>query len=134
MINTNPITVVNVLERDPHEIAAFLNTHVLGNKIPQYTANHPLSIQHDLMPLLGIYSNNKSYVTELYNIVISALFAQKIHKRKKNEFYDVDVYTMLEAKKEILYRTAQALDRMYEAASRLMTGIGQPDSRMGRMP
>jgi len=134
MINVEPITITNILEKGPQEIAAFLNTHVLAHKIPQYTANNPLTIQHDLVPLLGLYANNKAYTTELYNIVISALYTQKAHKRSKSQFYDDDVYTMLEAKKEILYRTTQALDRMYEATSRLMTGIGQPDSNMGRLP
>jgi hypothetical protein len=127
-----PVTVVNVLEVPPREVAHFLNTHVLNNKIPLYTPNHQVSVQADLVPRLGKYANDKAYVTELYNIIISAYFEQKGSKRRKDGQFDEDAYTDLEAKKEILYRTAQALDRMYEAASRLMTGIGAPDSRMGR--
>jgi hypothetical protein len=132
MINTESVTVTNVMTRPAHEIAAFLNTHVLNAKIPVYTANQQVSIQHDLVPLLSVYANNRAYVTELYNIVISAFFEQKAAKKKKSIDFDDDIYIMLEAKKEILYRTSQALDRMYEATSRLMTGIGQPDSNMNR--
>ena len=132
MINTEPITVTNILVRPVHEIAAFLNTHVLNAKIPIYTANQQVSIQHDLVPLLSVYANNRAYVTELYNIVFSAFIEQKIAKKKKAVEFDDDIYIMLEGKKEVLYRTSQALDRMYEATSRLMTGIGQPDANMNR--
>ena len=132
MIHTEPITVTNVLLRPVHEIAAFMNTHVLNAKIPVYTANQQLSIQADLVPLLSVYANNRAYVTELFNIVLSAYIEQKIAKKKKAVDFDDEIYVSLEGKKEVLYRTSQALDRMYEATSRLMTGIGQPDSNMNR--
>ena len=127
-----PITITNVLQKRSRDVAGYINTSVLNNKIPSYTANSPLSIQTDLIPLLGLYANLKSYVTELYNIVYSEYCEQKSNKKnKKNEFND-DYYVDLEAKKEILHRSIYALDRLYEAASRLMTGIGEPDPRMNR--
>jgi len=130
----DPVTITNVLDKTPLQVAQFLNTHVLNNKIPQYTANSPLNVLEDLVPRLSKYANDHSYVTELYNIVISAYFEQKKNKRSGNNGFNEDAYTDLEAKKEILYRTAQALDRLYEAASRLMTGIGAPDPKMNRHP
>jgi len=127
-----PVTVTNVMELAPIQISNFLNAHVLSNRLPPYTPNNQLSVQADLVPRLGKYANDKAYVTELFNIIISKLYEQKKHKRNKDEKYDADVHSDLEAKKEILYRTGQALDRYYEGASRLMTGIGAPDSNMNR--
>jgi len=129
-----PVTVLNIMEKRPEEVAAFLNTHVLSNKLPIYTANHQISVRDEIIPRLSKYSNDHSYVTELYNLVIAQYFRQKKEKRAKSDEYDEDEYTDLEAKKEILYRTAQSLDRLYEAASRIMTGIGEPDSRLSRHP
>jgi len=127
-----PITVTNILNVEPEQVAYFMNRHILSNKLPQFTPNHQVSIKGDLVPRLAKFANDRSYVTELYNIVISGYFKQKEFKRGKADLFDPDAYNSLEAKKEILYRTAQALDRLYEAASRLMTGIGQPDSNMNR--
>jgi len=126
------ITSTNVLERSAMELTHFLNTHVLVHKIPQYTPNHPLTVKNDIVPLLGLYANSRAYVTELFNIVITAYYEQKAFKKQKSDHFNDVYYSSLENKKEVLYRTAQALDRLYEAASRLMTGIGQPDSNMGR--
>lgn len=131
-IQTPLITVTNILEVEPEQVAQFMNMHILSNKLPHFTANNAISVTSELMPRLCKYSNDKAYVTELYNIVISAYFKQKAHKKDKDGNFDDTVYLLLEAKKEILYRTSQALDRLYEATSRLMTGIGQPDSKMNR--
>ena len=122
-----PVTITNILTIECIKVANFLNAHVLSNKIPPYTPNNQLSIQADLVPRLGKYANDKAYVTELYNIVISELYKQKRNKKNKSD-YDGDAHLDLEAKKEILHRTVYALDRLYEAASRLMTGIGTPDT------
>lgn len=130
----DPITITNVLQKTPSEVSNYLNVHILNTKIPQYTANHPVNIQHDLVPLLSHYANCHCYATELYCVVIGAYFEQKSHKRTKNGQYDEGYYTDLEAKKEILYRVAQTLDRLYEATSRIMTGIGEPDPRQNRHP
>ena len=126
-------TITNVLKQRPSDMAGFISTHILSHKVPSYTPNHPLSVS-ELVPLLSLYANNHAYVTELYNVVFCALYEEKKHKRSKDGQYDEDIYTDLEAKKEVLYRTAQSLDRMYEAASRIMTGIGAPDPRSGRHP
>jgi hypothetical protein len=130
--SVQPVTITNVLDITSEHLAYFLNRNILSNKIPQFTPNHPVSVQHDLIPRLGKYANDLAYITELYNIVISGLYIQKNYKRSKDELYDSDIHNTLEAKKEILYRTSQAINRLYEAASRLMTGIGAPDSSMGR--
>ncbi len=123
-----PVMITNILDITAEHLSYFIARNILSNKIPQFTANHPLSVQHDLVPRLGKYANDLAYVTELYNVVISSLYIQKNHKRNKDESYDADVHNTLEAKKEVLYRTSQAVTRLYEAASRLMTGIGAPDN------
>jgi hypothetical protein len=129
-----PITVTNILEKRPEELAGFLNTHVLSNKLPIYTANHQVSVSSEIVPRLSKYANDKAYVTELYNIVIAQYFKQKSSKRNDKDNYNDSLYVELDAKKEILYRTMQALEGLYEAASRIMTGIGEPDPRLSRHP
>jgi len=123
-----PVTITNILDLEAIQVSNFLNAHVLSNRLPPYTPNNQLSIQADLVPRLGKYANDKAYCTELYNIIISKLYEQKKHKKNKAGEYDGDIHLDLEAKKEILHRTVYALDRLYEAASRLMTGIGSPDT------
>lgn len=132
MINLPPVTVLNVLEVPPDQLASFLNAAILAHKLPQYTPNSPVDVQSQIVPLLSKYANDKGYVTELYNIVLAHLFAQKKYKRIKDDRRDEGMYSDLEAKQEILYRTWLTLDRYYEAASRLMTGIGGPDPRQSR--
>ena len=127
-----PVTITNVLTLHSQQVAAFLQSHVLSNRLPPYTPNNPLSIKDDLVPRLGKYANDKAYVTELFSIVLSAYYVQKAHKKNKDAKYDGDAHLELEAKKEILHRTIYALDRLYEAASRLMTAIGFPDSAANR--
>jgi hypothetical protein len=129
-----PVTITSILTDKCEDVVGFLNTHVLNQKLPIYTANHPIDVRAEIIPRLSLYANNYSYVIELFNVVLSAYFRQKANKRAKNDEYDEEVYTGLEAKKEILYRTAQSLDRLYEAASRIMTGIGEPDPRTSRHP
>lgn len=130
--NIKIVTVTNVIEAKTVELAIFINSHVLSYKLPIHTVNSPLSVRDDLIPLLSIHSNNKAYVNELYNIILSYLYEQKKFKRTKNPGHNADFYSDLEAKLEILYRTMQTLDRMYEATSRLMTGVGSPDNRDSR--
>jgi hypothetical protein len=128
-----PVTAVNILQVRPEELAQFINICILRNYIPDYTPNTPLSVENDLMPRLSKYCNDKGYLTELWNLVTSALFDQKKFKRiKDTENRDEAYYTDLEAKDEILKRSVYQLDRYYETASRLMTGIGAPDVRQGR--
>ena len=126
-----PVTVVNVLQKSPIEISNFLNTHVLNTYLPSFTPNHQVDIKTDLIPVLAKSANDRAYVGQLYNIVVSAYYQQKINKKNKTD-YDGDVHLELEAKKEILHRSVYSLDRTYEAASRLMTGTGFPDPRMNR--
>ena len=102
---TEPVTIINVLERSPVDLCNFLNATVLAVKLPQYTPNHPVDIRHDLVPLLSVLANSHSYVTELYCIVISAFFEQKGAKRGARIHFDPDRMNDLEAMKEILYRT-----------------------------
>jgi hypothetical protein len=126
-----PITVTNVLQKKKHELANFLNVHVLSNKLPPFLPNYPVDLRTEIVPRLAKYANDRAYCGELYNVVISAYYDQKINKENKQN-YDKDAHLELEAKKEILHRTVYALDRLYEAASRLLTGMGVPDSRMNR--
>jgi len=130
----DPVTIINVLDKPPHQIAAWLSTYILSDRLPQYTTNSPVSVLTDIVPRLSRYANHHSFCVELYCMVISAYFEQKKYKRGGTGNFNEDIYTDLEAKKEILYRTMQAVDRLYEAASRLMTGIGEPDPRMNRHP
>lgn len=132
MLNLPPVTVVNIHQISTDHLAQFLNAIILGHKLPQYHPNKPIDIQSQILPLLSLYANNKAYVTELFNIVVSAWYEQKISKKNKNEQWDEDLYQRLDAKKEILYRTWQTLEGMYEAASRIMTGVGVPDPRQSR--
>jgi hypothetical protein len=129
---SDPVTVVNILLKAPEEVAQFINTRILRNYIPDYTPNSPLSVENDLMPRMVKYCNDKAYLTELWNIVTSALFKQKKAKRVKSEDRDEAYYTDLEAKSEILKRSVYQLDSFYETASRIMTGIGTPDVRQNR--
>jgi len=133
VICNDPITITNILIKRPEEVTAYISTHILSHKVPQFTANHPVNVS-DLVPLLSFYSNCHALVIELYNVVFCALYSEKKHKRSKDGQYSEDQYTDLEAKKEVLYRTAQSLDRMYEATSRIMTGVGSPDPRQSRHP
>lgn len=126
------ITVTNVLEKMPEEVNNFIITHILNNKLPTYSPNQTLDVNYDLRPRLAKYANDKAYVSELYLIVYTAMFNQKKYKRTKDDRRDEGTYSDLEAKVECLYRTMQALDRLYEACSRMMTGVGEPDSRQGR--
>ena len=132
MFNLPPITVLNVLTVTPDHLAQFLNAVILAHKLPQYTANSPIDIQTQIVPLLSRYANDKGYVTELFNIVLAELYTQKKFKRVKDDRRDEGIYSDLEGKQEILYRTWLTLDRYYEAASRLMSGIGGPDPRQSR--
>jgi hypothetical protein len=129
-----PVTITSILTDKSEHVVGFINTHILNQRLPIYTANHQISVRDEIIPRLSLYANNYSYIIELFNVVLSAYFRMKSNKRQKNNEYDDDVYTDLEAKKEILYRTAQSLDRLYEAASRIMTGIGEPDPRANRHP
>ena len=82
---------------------------------------------------LALYVNKENQGEHrIRSISVSDVIVYAALKRKKDESYNPDAHNSLEAKKEILYRTSQALDRYYEAASRLMTGIGTPDSNMNR--
>lgn len=129
----DPITVLNILQKSSMEVAEFMNAAVLATKLPSFGPNQMPSIEGDLRWRLSKYANDKGYVTELYNIVLSALYKQKEYKRTgQKDKRDEAIYTDLEAKQEILYRTWLTLDRYYEAASRLMSGIGEPDSRQNR--
>lgn len=126
------ITVINVLTKAPEEVAQFINVRILRNYIPDYTPNSPLSVENDLLPRMTKYCNDKAYLTELWNIITSALFGQKKAKRTKSNDRDEAYYTDLEAKNEILKRSVYQLDSYYETASRIMTGIGMPDVRQTR--
>lgn len=132
MINVPPVTITNVKEVTTEHLSQFLNVTILAHKLPTYHPNNPLDIQSQLVPLLSLYSNNKAYVTELFNVVVSAWYDQKILKKKKDPNWSEDEQSRLEAKKDILYRTWQTVDGMYEAASRIMTGIGIPDPKQYR--
>lgn len=131
-IKTTPITITNILKEKPEIIANFINVNILNTYLPAYTANSEIDVKHDIIPRLSKYSNDKAYVTSLYLVVCSALYEQKKFRRIKSDLRDEETFTDLEAKAEILYRTLQAIDRMYEASSRLMTGVGSPDPRMSR--
>lgn len=129
MLNVPPVTITNVKEVTTEHLSQFLNTSILSHKLPNYHPNQPLDTQTQIVPLLSLYANNKAYVTELFNIVVSAWYDQKIMKKSKDPAWDESEQSRLEAKKDILYRTWQTVDGMYEAASRIMTGIGAPDPR-----
>jgi len=129
-----PLTILNVLDQKPENMAGYLNTHILSLKLPVYTANQQVSVPTEIIPRLSVYANNRCFVTELYNIVIAQYFKQKSSKRNDKDNYNDALYVELDAKKEILYRTMQALEGLYEAASRIMTGIGEPDPRLSRHP
>lgn len=131
-LSSEDITVLNVLVKPPEEVAQFVNVRILRNYIPSYTPNNPLSVETDLLPRMTKYCNDKAYLTELWNIVTSALFGQKKAKRIKSNDRDEGYYTDLEAKNEILKRSVYQLDSYYETASRIMTGIGMPDARQSR--
>ncbi len=132
MITSDPITITNVLEKSTQEMVYFLNKAILANKLPLYHPNHGLSIQEDLMPLLGRYANDKAYVTELFNVVYAGWAEQKKFKKHNKDNWNEELQMDLEAKKDILYRVWQTLEGMYEACSRMMTGVGAPDVRQSR--
>jgi len=132
MINLPPVTITNIHQVSTDQLSQFLNAAILSHKLPQYHPNQPLDVQTQIVPLLSLYANNKAYVTELFNIVVSAWYEQKILKKNKDSRWNEDEQSRLEAKKDILYRTWQTVDGMYEAASRIMTGIGAPDPRSYR--
>jgi len=129
----DPITVTNVLQKSPEEINEFMNANILSTYLPGYGPNQTPDIDGDLRWRLSKYSNDKGYVTTLYNTILVELFKQKEYKRTgQKDKRDEGIYTQLEAKSEILYRVWLTLDRYYEAASRLMSGIGGPDPRQSR--
>lgn len=132
MSSLPPVTVLNVKEVSTEHLSQFLNMAILSHKLPVYHPNHPIDTLSQLVPLLSMYSNNQAYVTELFNIVVSAWYEQKIMKKKKDPNWDEEIQSRLEAKKDILYRTWQVVGGMYEAASRIMTGVGVPDPRQSR--
>lgn len=132
MLNLPPVTITNVTTITTEHLSQFLNVAVLSHKLPQYHPNQPLDVQTQILPLLSLYANNKAYVTELFNVVVSAWYEQKIKKKNKSPEWNEEEQSRLEAKKDILYRTWQTVDGMYEAASRIMTGIGAPDPKSYR--
>ncbi|KKL75117.1 hypothetical protein LCGC14_2058100 [marine sediment metagenome] len=56
-----PVMITNILDITAEHLAYFLNRNVLTNKIPQFTANHPVSVQHDLIPRLGKYGRKRLF-------------------------------------------------------------------------
>lgn len=132
MINLPPITILNVKEVSLDHLSQFISATILAHKVPVYHPNSPIDVLSQIVPLLGIFSNNQAYVTELFNCVVSAWYEQKIYKKEKDPRWDESVQSALEAKKDILYRTWQVIGGQYEAASRIMTGVGVPDPRQSR--
>jgi hypothetical protein len=132
MINVPPITILNVKDVTTDHLQQFLQTAILSHKLPVYHPNSPIDTLSQIVPLLSIYSNNQAYVTELFNCVVSAWYEQKIMKKKKDPNWSEEDQSRLEAKKDILYRTWQVVGGQYEAASRIMTGVGVPDQRQSR--
>lgn len=123
---------MNVLQKSPEEVNQYIVTYITRHKVPEYKPNSGVSIDHDLRPLLGMFSNLKSYMTELYLITFTALQEQKKFKRTKDSRRNEAYYSDLEAKVECIHRTIYALDRSYESTSRMMTGVGEPDPRSSR--
>lgn len=132
MLNLPAVTILNVKDISTDHLHQFLSTVILAHKVPVYHPNSPIDILSQIVPLLSIFSNNQAYVTELFNCVVSAWSEQKIMKKKKDPNWDEEMQMRLEAKKDILYRTWQVVGGQYEAASRIMTGIGVPDPRQSR--
>lgn len=124
-MSPNEITIYNILQHQPIELAQWLSEHVLNVRIPQPGPNHTLDIQTDLMPIIAQIANSIAMVTELYNLCVGAKAPWTANKKNPDKKADAETnITIMGAHVDILYRTLQSLEAMRESASRLMTGVG----------
>lgn len=106
------VTILNILEVTPLDLGLWVSTKILGDvSLPVPTANQPLDINADLMPLLPLIANRSVFITELY---VACMGAKPLAVKTTN---DAPMSTAnIGAKIDILYRTIQTLEAVRETA------------------
>lgn len=125
------VTVENVLDVTPLQLAKWIVIDVLSLRLPAPSLNVTVHIESDLVPLLPVLANRIATVTELYVVVVGATPTQTTIRTSGGQDSKL-VYESLSRKKDELYRTLQTLESMREAVSRMMTGISSADKLSGR--
>jgi hypothetical protein len=120
------VNVTNVLTVPPDKLAMWVRDNLLNVRLPIPGANHTLNPQTDIVPILPDIANRIVIATELYIIVVGAKPAWTIEKRTGDKDKAADAITVLSANVDLLHRTIQSLNTVYEAASRMMTGLSVP--------
>lgn len=124
-MSPNEITIYNILQHSPLEVAQWVSANMLNVRIPQPGPTHTLDIQNELLPIIAQIANNIALCTDLHNICVGAKAPWTANKKNPDKKAEAETnITIMGAHIDILYRTLQSLESMRESASRLMTGIG----------
>lgn len=115
------LNVTNILHVTPLELANWISTDLLVNRIPAYSANNTLNIQGDILPMLPTITNNISLATEFYAIVVGASPTLTTVRNAVDGGLTKDMAESLSKKKEMLYRAIQTLESNRETLSRMIT-------------
>jgi hypothetical protein len=133
-MDANHVTILNVINANPTDVAVWAGEHLLGIRLPEPGPNTAVStVTQEAVRLKGVIPNRMALATELYGMVSAALANQKVAKKLAAEkSMDVEsAITVLGAIQDILYRCIQTLAVMDEGAGRLIIGANVLD-RMGR--
>jgi hypothetical protein len=126
------VTILNILNIDPIELAQWVSYHLLNVKIPRPNANTSVStLMPQVQSLISDIPNKMCLATELYGVVIGAKANNQAVKRITKNTEVENAITLLGANEAILYRAIQTLQTLYDGASRLIT-IGDQQIRMGK--
>lgn len=131
------ITVLNVHQADPMDLALWCNTNILSIRIPQPGPNTPVStIIPEITRLLAEIPNRMGLATELYGVVVGHQARLKVAKKTTSEAIDKKQLegetSLINASFDILYRAIQTLQTQYEAASRMITVMDSNDKMSRR--
>lgn len=124
------ITLENVIEATPLQLAKWLVKEILSVRIPDIGPNSTLDVK-DLMPLMQNIANRIAVVTEFFVVVVGANPTAS-YVRSSNNLDTKAAAESLSRKKDELYRTLQTLESMRETVSRMMTGMVNIDKLNNR--
>ena len=124
------VNILNVCEVDPIKFAMWVNYNLEGLRLPRPGPNGDVT-GGMIAPFLAELSNRVQFATELYNTLAGYQANIKAEKKELGKLLGAGLEkmnTLLEAKKDVCYRTIQSLTNQYESASRLLTALGTQNS------
>ena len=121
------VTILNVLEVPPPELAEWTACDLLSLRMPEPGPNCTVDIHADILPKLAIIANRIMLASEVYVILTGAHASWAVAKRNKLHPDADNNITTLNDNIEIIHTAIRALQQMYEASSRLMTGLNSTE-------